>query len=532
MKRLLFVGSCLAIVTAPVLYPNEPVPVRENLLRGVEIYPDSARLTRELKIALDGEGTVQFLVDGLPSNLDAGTITMEPGQAPADLRIGGVRFEVDRERTDRDPEVIELRENIRALERDIRRHRQSQEGLEQRLAHYRALAKAVIEALGKEADTATLELGTTSWQQLETVRSEVLAERETLEDAIRELEKQLEESKKSLREMEQQVNRLSGIIHFEVRAPAAAEATLNLHYVVREARWAPVYEVRPEPAEGVLSWTYGASLWQNTGEDWEGIPVVLNASRPIRGTRPPPPPVTQLRQITAPQKVSTLSRVRMETAVVADAMEPEASFQATTTGFIIEVPESVSLASGSGSQRHTLFEKPLQTRFWSEATPALSEEAFLIAEAVNTIDWPILAGSASFYVDGRLTGRDRLELLLPGDEITLGLGRNPMIQVERREIVRRESEGGLIDRVKRHQRKFETTVTNRMPVAHEVVLRDSVPVSQNNRIQIRIQSPRNLETEEDTGHFEWRREVDSQKSATLTLEYEVTHPADWTVPPF
>ncbi|MFP4282433.1 MAG: DUF4139 domain-containing protein, partial [Opitutales bacterium] len=215
----------------------------------------------------------------------------------------------------------------------------------------------------------------------------------------------------------------------------------------------------------------------------------------------------------------------------ASADRDQASLGATTTGFFAVLPDPLSLDSGAPAAVAPAFEERLQARYWSEATPEYSIDAWLVAGITNELDWPILPGEAFFYIDGQLASRRPIEGAPTGEDFELALGRNENVVIERKERLRTESQSGLIDKTRRHALKFETTVTNRMPIAHEVVLRDRFPVSQNNKIQIDAQSPRNVEVEEGTGIFRWEREIAPGASAVLETEYTITYPAEWTILP-
>jgi uncharacterized protein (TIGR02231 family) len=216
-------------------------------------------------------------------------------------------------------------------------------------------------------------------------------------------------------------------------------------------------------------------------------------------------------------------------------MEMEQTIQAepesTTASFFIKLPEPLTVESDEGPVVREAFTGTMKAEFWSEAVPHLSTDAWLMAGTTNDLGWPILPGEVYAYIDGQLVSRKNLVGIAAGEEIEFALGKNEKIAIERIERKRKSSEGGLIDKTKRHEIKYETTVTNRMPVAHRVVLQDRFPVGRDNKIQVRIQSPKDVEPEEGTGLFKWERTLEPGAKVVMNTEYTVLYPAEWTIHP-
>jgi uncharacterized protein (TIGR02231 family) len=79
----------------------------------------------------------------------------------------------------------------------------------------------------------------------------------------------------------------------EVRFDYAADPgsyEVRLSYVIpNAAQWSPYYELRASPADGKVEVSYFAKLVQRTGEDWEGVKVVLSTTQPVLGVTAPEP---------------------------------------------------------------------------------------------------------------------------------------------------------------------------------------------------------------------------------------------------
>ncbi len=511
----------------------------QSQIQHVELYPSGAAVTREVILGPYPESSKVIELADLPSSVIASSFQIAP-IAGVSVQVGGFTFlPTENPVEEDDPRTAALRDTVDKLADRERILKEQRAAIEARITHYDYVVQSIRKSLEEDADSDTFELIQTAWQKLESVREEGLAELAKLTVAEKELAIQIKEAKKDLSELVSELNRRSGVLRFDIAGKLDEEIRLLVRYQVREAGWSPVHEIRANPAKGQVSWIYKARITQNTGEDWNGVQVSLNSASALYGGSLPPLPPLILRRIEArggyvSSRAKSMEQDVMELApfaVAADGMQGAAQPASTTTGFFIHLPRPVSLESGKEALVREAFTSVVEAEFWSEAVPELSNEAWLMAGMTNDIGWPILAGESYSYIDGQLVSRRHIAAYASGEEMEFALGRNEKISLERKERVKKESEGGLIDKTKRHDIKYETTVTNQMAVAHRIVLQDRFPIGQDNKIQVRIISPKDVEPEEGTGIFKWERVLQPGKQAVMETEYTVTYPADWTIQP-
>ena len=70
-----------------------------------------------------------------------------------------------------------------------------------------------------------------------------------------------------------------------VTAPAATTATLTLRYISDAVSWMPVYRAYLDD-DKTLRIERGASVGQDSGEDWSNVALTLSTLSPFRGTDP------------------------------------------------------------------------------------------------------------------------------------------------------------------------------------------------------------------------------------------------------
>ena len=72
-----------------------------------------------------------------------------------------------------------------------------------------------------------------------------------------------------------------------VSAKESLQSAFTLSYVVRNAGWYPVYDIRAKNVNSPISITYKANITQQSGEDWKNIKVTLSTGNPtVSGSKP------------------------------------------------------------------------------------------------------------------------------------------------------------------------------------------------------------------------------------------------------
>ena len=521
---------------ASVLVLTTPLPAG---IVAVELYPGGALVTREIAIGESGPSGDLELKD-LPAGLSDSAIQIGILQGAA-LQLGGFTYdpvgqpvEKDDARTATERTAVDAAE---AVVRDLERQGAA---IQARIGHFKKLADSIANSLKEEADAETFELAKASWASVEEVRNGGEAELQQMEQRMRDAQIALDKARKDLNERIAELQALTGVLKIELGGSAQTGDRILVRYQVDAAGWSPVHEIRANPASKKVEWVYRARIWQRTGEDWDNVAITLNSSRGLyAGGLPELPPLRLNRMDERVYQLNVMARSKTEFGYAAEdsiagaRMQTEmlAEPESTTAGFFMRLPERVTLGSGDPAILRTALAKDLEADFWSQSVPILSNDAWLMAGLTNELGWPILAGDSFAYIDGQLVARRPIAAIAAGEEFELSLGVNEKIAIERKERVSKESEGGLIDKTKRHAFKFETIVTNRMGVAHRVVLQDRFPVGLDNKIQVRISSPKDVEVEEGAGLFKWERTVPEGGSVTLFTEYTVTYPADWNLNP-
>jgi uncharacterized protein (TIGR02231 family) len=162
------------------------------------------------------------------------------------------------------------------------------------------------------------------------------------------------------------------------------------------------------------------------------------------------------------------------------------------------------------------------------------------AEAKNTSEWTLLPGRAAVFLGDDFLGNSAVETVQPGQALTLHLGADPGVTVERTLVQDEKKEPGflssrvsLVERWRVHLENHGTAgAAPDGSVA--VIVREAVPRTRDDRISIEItrsepaesQEQRWKEEREELGIHTWVLRVPKGGATDLVLETTIQHPKD------
>jgi uncharacterized protein (TIGR02231 family) len=183
-----------------------------------------------------------------------------------------------------------------------------------------------------------------------------------------------------------------------------------------------------------------------------------------------------------------------------------------------------SIRSGGEERRVALHSARFPASARLAVFPALRKSAYLVTEIVNRSERPLLRGGANVYVGADLQGQAVLATTAVGEKITLPLGVDDAIQVERNvNVVTRET--GLIskDDVTSYEVVLELMNPRQSPLEARVV--DQVPLKGDKYVEVKLDrmEPWAIH-DKDEGMLEWRLTLAPGAKQVVRFSYTVTRP--------
>jgi uncharacterized protein (TIGR02231 family) len=409
------------------------------------------------------------------------------------------------------------------------------------------------------------------WQKLYTYSEETCGK---IAAELQSLDIQREELKLKQTAIEQQLNELRGAggksyktvtVRVAVTAPGRLE--LALKYAVPGASWAPAYDARLRAADRAVELAYFGLVRNGTGEDWSDISLTLSTARPSLGggapelqpwivdvMQPQPEEAMERRKFSARAKLAMAGAMALKAGsgggnapAAAPAGEVEdkeaqaitAAVEAGATSATFKIPVAVTLPANNTTQKISIATAKLAANLQYQATPKLIEAAFLSANAVNTTEYPFLAGAMNTFLDETFVAASSLKTVMPGEKVELQLGADEGIAIKRKLVNRFSEDTGLTGKGRRITYEFLVTITNNKKTAERVVFKEPIPVSRNEKIEVSLLTPAEKEvgakeslkevTREEDGRLVWRLDVKAGEKREIPIKFKVEYPGDVNV---
>jgi hypothetical protein len=199
--------------------------------------------------------------------------------------------------------------------------------------------------------------------------------------------------------------------------------------------------------------------------------------------------------------------------------------------FTYSSAQNESVRTGAEARRVPLFTETAPADSWIRILPALSRSAYLVAEVTNSGSTPWLQGQAHLFVGADLVGDAVVPTTAPGEKVTLPLGIDDAIKVDRNvQVV--STERGVFSRqdVSAYQVVIELLNTRRTPVPVRVF--EQVPLAQQKEVEVTLTKTDPPPFKDDKGlkeegRLEWRSQLGAGEKRTLSFTYEVARPKGW-----
>jgi uncharacterized protein (TIGR02231 family) len=292
------------------------------------------------------------------------------------------------------------------------------------------------------------------------------------------------------------------VARINLEAGAAENATLRLSYQLPDATWAPLYDARLDSEAGKMSLAQLGQVQQRTGEDWTGVALTLSTAQPSVGAALPEldswfvqvaqpevdgelrrdegaaqAPATAEPQNMADMNASLDKKKDQLTSVTAQLVASEFSAE-------YRIPGTANVPSDAAPHKFAIATHELAATLAVRAVPKQGAFAHLYAEVTYEGAEPLLPGQVSVFRDGAFVGTEPMDMLRPKEKEQLGFGVDDKVRVEYRLENGEQSTSGLFTDNRHVERRYRIEIANHHSKPMEVTVLDSLPVSQDERIEV------------------------------------------------
>ena len=557
MKTYWFLFSLILPIIglkAAVVAPAAAISANSSIT-AVTVYPDRALVTRSAQITLEA-GTSEVLVSGLPASLLDESVQVSAQGIPVTLL--DVSNRVVHQSGVANPLLAELENRLEVLSGQQTRLLQQEKLISRQLEIISNIENTVSGATVSVSNNASLLPAEFAWRERKNIldfsmeqRGAILEKQLANADRIKELSGEIEALRAQIRELQQAaLKNTRSTKTLTMRFECAVRGDLNIafSYVLPGARWTPLYDTRLLPDSGDISLTYFGMVYNNTGENWKNIALTLSTARPGLGgaapkpmprtldiAKPQPPKVLPLLTKSGSPYNEALPAARGALAENADSSMALSGARVTssTTSASFQIPYPATVPADNSPQKLSITTATLPADLSYQTTPGLSETAFLSASLSNTTEYPLLAGRSNIFIGPSFIASADLETIMPGEKFSIPLGADEGISVKRRLINRHTAENGVLNKTVliSYDMVFEIANNKREPA--EIVLREPLPLSGNEKIVVKLQTPAEKDigqgrevSREDGNILAWKIVLKPGEERKIPFKYTVEYPAE------
>ena len=480
----------------------------------VQIYRQGAEVIRKGCTELK-KGTNTIGIMGLSDNADLNTVRLylPAGVSLSDLRFSQLEEDLPSDKIREEIDALKDRREVKQLQVDLWKQNGSLQGNNNVSL---AEVKDYIDSLPERLDS--------------------------LYKDIKELDAQVKKLQKDLEKEQRKENRPLTVAVLEVDEDKVCP--FELHYHEYLAHWDPVYEIRTDAKEA-MELRSRAAIYQESGEDWNDVEVVLRSNIPQSGDLPKiVPAYLDYRQ--AQRKVMGAMRANammamakaapmMEEAADADiedtmemefdrgvTADAEVSSEETLTEYVL--PGRKDLPSGSEGTKADLRTFTLPAEYDMVAVPKKDTSIYLAGKA-NVENLPAdVNGEASIYLNDVYAGKTYISPDLTRKTLDVPLGKVEGLQITRTEKKRKTTEA-LLKNQRTTEFVYEFKLTNNRDTEVQVTVQDRLPISREKTIIVEKKDISGAKHDDD-GILTWKQSLGPKETKTWTLAYDISWPKD------
>lgn len=334
-------------------------------------------------------------------------------------------------------------------------------------------------------------------------------------------EQQKDHLEKRIHHFERRDKNARMAVEVELESTEAYQANVELQFMTSHAGWAPLYNIRTPGVGGTIRLGYNAQIYNNTGIDWQEIPIRLSTGDPSLTNQSP-----KIDRWDVGRRVYSNVGVYDTTGKVNPHSDKSQKFQNLAVQALaveFELQEMINIPSDAKPYTVRVTDYELQGSYIYRAIPKLDTDAFLHAritgwEVLNLID-----GKASVYLGNTYVGETFISTGQIEDTLDISLGRDKHIKVQRIKT-EEKSKRQVLGAHRRDTYSFELMVRNSYNIPLTIELVDQIPVSDESEVTVEQINLDGAVLNESTGEVTWTLHMEPGGNGKHILEFAIRYP--------
>ena len=523
----------------------------------VTVFPQRAQVVRSAQIELP-QGEHWLVFDNLPATIDPKSVQVNGvGKAI----ISKVQFQQVFPPAPTQDENQTLQNQKKAQEQQIRLLNEKIKRLHKQKEFLDDIAKKVT---NPTQNSGSDDLKPATWVEMlafyQKNLEEVDAQIFETEQAKRQEEELLTRTNWQLQQISSQAQQRKNQVLIGIETREVGTFGLGLSYIVHQANWQPVYDLRVSTETKQMQIHYKAIITQQTGEAWENTDLRLSTAQPaISGQQPEMNPWRI--HLSSPQprgmyggavvasampqqmfKADNLFRAADEQEEDDDEIlepnmeEATASVETKATSVFFNIVGKHSVKSDRTEHQVTILQTDFAAHFRYSAVPKLSQYAYLKIKVKNETDFPFLAGETNVFLDNNFVSHSSIGAVAPTEEFWTFLGIDESIKITYKFLKKYEKKEGSFfsKKVRVWLYEYLISVQNYKRTTEEIVIWDQLPISDNEQLKVHLLEPVFKENNDklkknELEYLEWFFQLKPQEEVKIPFKFSIEYPQDMLV---
>lgn len=466
----------------------------------VVVMEDRARVIRRGRVALTA-GLWRVRVAGVSPVASDRTLLTRVRSGPGALRVVESRVVREarvEEETSEEPDR-DLAERLRDLRERLEHETRDESRAESLVASLDRAADLALEDLVDDVawSRSDFDAWRTRLAEIDRRRAEAIEARNLARDRVHTTRNEIESLKRTTEPPRPGRRETIAWVECDLDAGSPGEHELEIEYSVPNACWRPyhVAELREaRPSSWSVAFSTNGCVWQNTGEDWTDVSLVLSTERPALGAEPPRLETDEIRIRPKPegvvvetrdQTVETAGLGRRQGRALAHVPGVDDGGEART----LRASHPATVRSDGRPVRVGLLSFESEAEASCICRPELAAAVILESVQTNGAEQPLLAGPVDLIRQNGLVGRTSIPFIAPNERFALGWGPESDLRV-RREVEATEDERGALSSWITSHRRVELLFSNLGSRERAVRVTERVPVSEIEQVRIELDRKR------------------------------------------
>ena len=545
IKTMMFLGLILFIGVNG--YATE-IEVKSEISE-ICVYTDSALINRVSRLELK-TGTYQAAFTEIIPEVDENSLRVS-AEGTAIIKLFGAQVKTEYLEEVPSERIKQLKEEIQKLEDEITRVENLKTILMEKKEFLNSITLFSNEQIPQDLMTRMPQISDLENilffldKELKDIYSQSL----NYELEMRDLKNKVETLKRELSQVSGVQRKLKRSIIVELEVLKEGATDLKVSYLVKGASWNPIYDARANFEKSEVELVSYGVIKQVTGEDWLEVDCALSTAKPRVGgsmpyvaswfLRPYQPEVMRDKVSAIPAPAYQTEAFKKEAGALEESVESEmryATAEEKGIAVIYNLPSKISVKSDKSEHKFPISSQILPAEFEYSSYPRVSPFAYLGSRVTNSKGLQLLAGRVNIFLEGDFVGFSGISNIAPSEEFDLYLGIDENVKVKRELLEKKVDEtliAGIPSRTKRTTFKYKLTVENYKSKKIKVKLFEAIPVSEDDRIKIKIDEislkPGVEDWEDRKGVWLWELELDPQQKQEIFYTFTVEHPRDMQV---